>query len=59
MPYGFESEYIGRVLFTPDDIQRAVVKTARQIENDYINEKNIMLLGLLSGAAPFLCDLSR
>lgn len=49
---------ISKVLYSEDDIKQAVIKIAKEIENDY-QGKNVLLIGLLKGAAPFLCDLAR
>lgn len=49
---------ISRVLYSEEDIKKAVIKIAKEIENDY-QGKNVLLIGLLKGAAPFLCDLAR
>lgn len=49
---------ISRVLYSEEDIKQAVIKIAKQIENDY-QGKNVLLVGLLKGAVPFLCDLAR
>lgn len=49
---------ISKVLYSEEEIKQAVVKIAKEIEKDYTGE-NVLLVGLLKGAAPFLCDLAR
>ena len=56
--YSNLNEDISKVLYSEEDIKQAVIKIAKEIENDY-QGKNVLLIGLLKGAAPFLCDLAR
>jgi hypoxanthine phosphoribosyltransferase len=47
-----------RVLLSEDQIREKVSELGRQITSDY-NGKPLVLLGILNGSAPFLCDLMR
>jgi len=58
MDFNDVSNDISEVLFDSTEIARIVEKLARQIEVDYAG-KNLLLVGVLKGAAPFMVDLSR
>lgn len=49
---------ISEILFSKEDIDNALKILAKKIEEDY-NSKNLLIVGLLKGSTPFLCDLSR
>jgi hypoxanthine phosphoribosyltransferase len=49
---------LGQVVFTADDIQRAIARMAEQIRSDYGGEP-ILLVGILKGAVLFSADLMR
>jgi hypoxanthine phosphoribosyltransferase len=51
-------EDIAEILLTSEEIQAKVVELGRQITADY-QGKNLLLLGTLKGAVPFIADLSR
>lgn len=51
-------EDIAEILLTNEEIQAKVVELGRQITADY-RGKNLLLLGTLKGAVPFIADLSR
>lgn len=51
-------EDIAEILLTNEEIQAKVVGLGRQITADY-RGKNLLLLGTLKGAVPFIADLSR
>ena len=51
---GFELE----VLFTPAEIESAVVRLAQEVRQDY-RDKNPVLLGVLKGCFVFMADLVR
>lgn len=51
-------EDIAEILLTDEEIQAKVVELGRQITADY-RGKNLLLLGTLKGAVPFIADLSR
>lgn len=48
-----------RVLIPAEDIHRRVAELARQIDADYAEADEILLLGVLRGAFIFLADLAR
>ena len=49
---------IQEVLVTADQIQKRVAELANEISEHY-QDKNVLLLGILKGAVPFMADLSR
>jgi hypoxanthine phosphoribosyltransferase len=51
-------EDIAEILLSDEDIQAKVVELGQQITADY-QGKNLLLLGTLKGAVPFIADLSR
>jgi hypoxanthine phosphoribosyltransferase len=51
-------EDIAEILLTNEEIQTKVVELGRRITADY-QGKNLLLLGTLKGAVPFIADLSR
>ncbi|WP_069805811.1 MULTISPECIES: hypoxanthine phosphoribosyltransferase [Thermogemmatispora] len=51
-------EDIEEILVTQEQIEEKVKELGRQITQDY-QGKNLLLLGILKGAIPFIADLSR
>ena len=51
-------EDIAEILLSDEEIQAKVVELGQQITADY-RGKNLLLLGTLKGAVPFIADLSR
>ena len=51
-------EDIGEMVLTGEEIQDKIVELGKQITADY-RSKNLLLLGTLKGAVPFIADLSR
>jgi len=51
-------EDIAEILLTDAEIQAKVIELGQQITADY-QGKNLLLLGTLKGAVPFIADLSR
>ncbi len=49
---------IETILFTNDDIARAVARLGQQLSQEYAS-KNPLVVGILRGAAPFMIDLVR
>lgn len=56
--YKFEND-LERVLITESKIQQRVSDIARQISEDYAEDNNPCLVGILKGAFIFLADLTR
>jgi hypoxanthine phosphoribosyltransferase len=50
---------IERILITEDEIQKRVSELASEIDRDYQNVEEIVLIGILKGAFIFTADLSR
>jgi len=46
------------VLFTPEEIAEIVARLAAAVDADYA-DRDILLVGVLKGAAPFMTDLAR
>src|SRR5437667_8354693 len=51
-------EDITEILITEEEILAKVVELGKQISRDY-EGKNLLLLGTLKGAVPFIADLAR
>jgi hypoxanthine phosphoribosyltransferase len=51
--------HISRTIISSDEISRRVGELARQIDDDYRDVDQVLLLGILRGAFIFLADLSR
>lgn len=51
-------EDIADILLTEEEIQAKVIELGKQITEDY-RGKNLLLLGTLKGAVPFIGDLAR
>jgi hypoxanthine phosphoribosyltransferase len=51
-------EDIEEILFTLEDIKQRIAELGDQIQADYAG-KDLLLLGILKGAVPFISDLSR
>ena len=49
---------IAEILISEEDIHAKVVELGKQITRDY-RDKNLLLLGVLKGAVPFIIDLAR
>lgn len=49
---------IQEVLVTSEQIQAKVNELAKEV-SDYYADKNVLLLGILKGAVPFMADLAR
>lgn len=49
---------IEEILISEDQLRAQVAELGRQIAADY-NDKNLLLLGTLKGAVPFIADLAR
>jgi hypoxanthine phosphoribosyltransferase len=47
------------VLISEDDIQARVLELAEQISEDYDDDKDLVMVGVLKGSFIFLADLSR
>jgi hypoxanthine phosphoribosyltransferase len=55
----FPYDFIGKVLFTQDEIEQRVSELGAQITQDYQNTHKLLLLGLLRGSVMFITDLMR
>jgi len=51
-------EDIAEILISEEQLHARVVELGKQITHDYRN-KNVLLLGTLKGAVPFIADLAR
>jgi len=59
LPSNFRYEFIGKVLITPDQIEKRVTELGKEITEDYQNSDRLMLIGLLRGSVMFVTDLMR
>lgn len=50
---------IDRVLISPDQIKARVAELAEEIDQDYADASQLLLVGVLKGAFIFLADLAR
>ncbi|BCY18357.1 MAG: hypoxanthine phosphoribosyltransferase [Chloroflexi bacterium] len=55
----FPYDFIGKVLFTPEEIEKRVTFIGNQIHNEYRDSEKLLLLGLLRGSVVFMTDLMR
>ena len=51
-------EYISKVLFSKEEIQKRIAELGQEITRDY-KGKNLLVVGILKGAVPFMADLIR
>lgn len=51
-------EYISKVLISREELSKQVAELGAQITRDY-EGKNLLVLGILKGAVPFMSDLIR
>ncbi len=47
-----------QVVYSAEDIQKRLQELARQIDEDY-RDKELILIAMLKGSLPLLCDLAR
>lgn len=50
---------VERILLSEEEIAEIIKRLAQQIDNDYINEENVVLIGVLKGSVTFMTDLMR
>jgi len=50
---------VKRVIFTESEIKEKVAELAKQINRDYKDSKNLVLIGILKGSFVFMSDLVR
>jgi hypoxanthine phosphoribosyltransferase len=55
----FPSNFIDRIIITPEDIKNRVKDLGAQITEDYKDSEHLLLLGLLRGSVVFITDLMR
>ena len=53
------NEHVERILMNEDDIKKTVQRLAEEIDRDYINEEDVVLIGVLKGSVTFMTDLMR
>lgn len=53
-------QYVDRILFTEEEIQRRVAEIGAKITADYANENaDLLVVGILKGASVFMADLLK
>ena len=53
-------QYVDRILFTEEEIQRRVAEIGKQITADYANRNaDLLVIGILKGASVFMADLLK
>ncbi len=50
---------IADILVSEEDLQARIAALGQQITRDYQDKTNLLLLGVLKGAVPFIADLAR
>ena len=50
---------VERVLVSEEELKSIVERLASEIDRDYINEENVVLIGVLKGSVAFMTDLMR
>jgi hypoxanthine phosphoribosyltransferase len=58
-PPDFPYDFIGKILFSPEEIDQRVTQLGVQIASDYRDSERLLLLGLLRGSVMFMTDLMR
>ena len=53
------NEHVERILLSEEDLKKTVKRLAEEIDRDYINEENVVLIGVLKGSVTFMTDLMR
>ena len=48
-----------KILITEEEVKEAAKKLAKQIENDYKDDEEIIFVGLLKGSVQFMADLLK
>ncbi len=63
LPFGYREalveQFSPEVLISEDEIQQRVRELAQQIDADYADQGELVIIGVLKGAFIFLADLSR
>jgi hypoxanthine phosphoribosyltransferase len=59
LPTNFRYDFIGKILITPEQIEKRVTQLGMEITEDYQDSEKLMLLGLLRGSVMFVTDLMR
>ena len=59
LPSNFRYDFIGKVLITPEQIEKRVTQLGMEITEDYQHSEGLMLIGLLRGSVIFVTDLMR
>lgn len=59
LPSDFSYEFIGKILITPEQIEKRVTQLGIEITEEYRDSEKLMLLGLLRGSVMFITDLMR
>ena len=54
-----EDKYLKEVLLSHEEIQKICHEMGTQITNDYQNNNDLLLIGLLKGCHPFMSDLVK
>ena len=53
------NEHVERILLSEEDLKKTIERLAEEIDRDYINEENVVLIGVLKGSVTFMTDLMR
>lgn len=51
--------HVERILLTEEQIKETVKRVAKQIDEDYKDKENVVLVGVLKGSITFMADLMR
>ena len=51
--------HVERILLTEEQIKETVKRLAKQIDEDYKDKENVVLVGVLKGSITFMADLMR
>lgn len=50
---------IKKVLFTREELEKRITELAQWVNNEYSDSKNLVIVGLMKGAIPFLAQLIK
>ncbi|EJO5347462.1 hypoxanthine phosphoribosyltransferase [Clostridium botulinum] len=53
------SKDIEKILISEEKIQNKINELGKQINEDYVSSKDLMLIGILKGSVPFMADLLK
>lgn len=53
------NEHVEKILLSSEEINETVTRLAKQIDEDYKDKENVVLIGVLKGSITFMADLMK